>query len=119
MSKKKPCGLDYCPQEEIIGVYASCTACAWGNDSDTTLAGKHADQIIIDEAVADWEHGVGNGKPDEEDLDIAREYYSDLPTIDIVHCKDCKCFLNPDYHPFEFCMDYTNVNCYCSCGERK
>ena len=31
MSKKKPCGLDYCPQEEIVGVYASCTACAWGN----------------------------------------------------------------------------------------
>ena len=30
MSKKKPCGLDYCPQEEIIGIYASCTACAWG-----------------------------------------------------------------------------------------
>ena len=28
--KKKPCGLDYCPQEEIIGIYASCTACAWG-----------------------------------------------------------------------------------------
>ena len=34
MSKKKPCGLDYCPQEEIIGAYASCSACAWGNDSD-------------------------------------------------------------------------------------
>ena len=32
MSKKKPCGLDYCPQEEIVGAYASCTACAWGND---------------------------------------------------------------------------------------
>ena len=30
MSKKKPCGLDYCPQEEIVGEYASCTACAWG-----------------------------------------------------------------------------------------
>lgn len=34
MSKKKPCGLDYCPQEDLIGVYASCSACAWGNDSD-------------------------------------------------------------------------------------
>ena len=34
MSKKKPCGLDYCPQEELIGIYASCTACAWGNDGD-------------------------------------------------------------------------------------
>lgn len=34
MSKKKPCGLDYCPWEEIIGIYASCTACAWYNDDD-------------------------------------------------------------------------------------
>ena len=34
MNKKKPCGLDYCPQEEIIGAYASCSACAWSNDSD-------------------------------------------------------------------------------------
>ena len=32
MSKKKPCGLDYCPQEELIGAYASCTACAWGKN---------------------------------------------------------------------------------------
>ena len=34
MSKKKSCGLDYCPQEEIVGAYASCTACAWGKDGD-------------------------------------------------------------------------------------
>ena len=34
MNKEKPCGLDYCPQEEIVGAYASCMACAWGNDSD-------------------------------------------------------------------------------------
>lgn len=36
MSKKKPCGLDYCPQEEIVGAYASCLACAWawGDDCD-------------------------------------------------------------------------------------
>ena len=45
-------------------------------------------EMIADEAY--WEHGVGNGSPDEEDMDIAREYYSDLPTIDIVHCKNCK-----------------------------
>lgn len=30
----KPCGLDYCPWEEIVGAYASCSACAWGNDGD-------------------------------------------------------------------------------------
>ena len=34
MSKKKPCGLDYCPQEEIVGAYANCSACAWSNDGD-------------------------------------------------------------------------------------
>ena len=39
MSKKKPCGLDYCPQEEIIGAYASCSACAWGNDGDDESEG--------------------------------------------------------------------------------
>lgn len=35
MSKKKPCGLDYCPQEEIVGAYASCLACAWGKKYDS------------------------------------------------------------------------------------
>ena len=38
-------------------------------------------EMFADEAY--WEHGVGNGKPNEEDLDIAREYYSDLPTIEV------------------------------------
>ena len=38
MSKKKLCGLDYCPQEEMIGAYANCTACAWGNGSDSETA---------------------------------------------------------------------------------
>ncbi len=37
MSKKKPCGLDYCPQEEIIGAYASCLFCAWGMEYDKSL----------------------------------------------------------------------------------
>ncbi len=40
MSKKKPCGFDYCPQEEMIGAYVSCTACAWGNDNDGETAEK-------------------------------------------------------------------------------
>lgn len=35
MSKKKPCGLDYCPQEELIGAYASCTACALSTTTGT------------------------------------------------------------------------------------
>lgn len=34
MNKKKPCGLDFCPLEKIIGAYASCSACAWSNDGD-------------------------------------------------------------------------------------
>ena len=42
-------------------------------------------EMFADEAY--WEHGVGDGKPDEEDLDIAREYYSDLPTIEV--SEDC------------------------------
>lgn len=37
MSKKKPCGLDYCPQEEIVGAYASCLACAWNKEYDKNL----------------------------------------------------------------------------------
>lgn len=37
MSKKKPCGLDYCPQEEIVGAYASCMACAWSMEYDKGL----------------------------------------------------------------------------------
>ena len=40
---------------------------------------KYAEMIAN---VAYWEHGVGNGKPDDEDLDIAREYYSDLRSIE-------------------------------------
>lgn len=34
MSKEKLCGLDYCPQEELVGAYANCSACAWGNDGN-------------------------------------------------------------------------------------
>ena len=56
-------------------------------------------EMFADEAY--WEHGVGDGKPDEEDLDIAREYYSDLPTIEIptelngVILKDCDKVIAP------------------------
>jgi hypothetical protein len=37
MSKKKPCGLDYCPQEEILEAYTSCLACAWNKEYDKNL----------------------------------------------------------------------------------
>ena len=32
MSKKNPCGLDFCPYKEIAGEYASCVDCAWAED---------------------------------------------------------------------------------------
>lgn len=46
MSKKRPCGLDYCPQEDLIGAYASCLACAWSMEYDKTdrPQGKWIDQ---------------------------------------------------------------------------
>lgn len=34
MKDIKPCGLDYCPYEELIGPYASCIACAWGEQNE-------------------------------------------------------------------------------------
>ena len=40
MSKKKPCGLDYCPQEEIVGAYASYAACAGGKDGADESEGE-------------------------------------------------------------------------------
>ena len=46
MSKKKPCGLDYCPLEEIVGAYASCSACAWGNDNDDEIKGNGRDELV-------------------------------------------------------------------------
>lgn len=45
MNKKKPCGLDSCPQEEIVGAYASCSACAWGNDCDDESEGADDETI--------------------------------------------------------------------------
>lgn len=49
MSKKKPCGLDYCPQEELIGAYASCTACAWGKKYDAKDNKKRVDNSVAGE----------------------------------------------------------------------
>ena len=46
MSKKKPCGLDYCPQEEIVGAYASCSACAWGAENESKDKSKRLDNSV-------------------------------------------------------------------------
>lgn len=45
MSKKKPCGLDYCPQEEIVGAYASCSACAWGAENESKDKSKRLTEL--------------------------------------------------------------------------
>lgn len=51
MSKRKPCGLDYCPQEEIIGAYASCTACAWDNGYDDKSKEEVKEE---DDRIVEW-----------------------------------------------------------------
>lgn len=53
MSKKKPCGLDYCPHEEIVGAYASCTACAWGEKYDAKDNKKRMDNSVDREKTRD------------------------------------------------------------------
>lgn len=52
MSKRKPCGLDYCPQEEIIGAYASCTACAWDNGYDDKSKEEVKEE---DDRIVEWQ----------------------------------------------------------------
>ena len=57
MSKKKLCGLDYCPQEEIIGAYASCTACAWNYEpitqTETQNSNKNSNVISVSDGVSE------------------------------------------------------------------
>ena len=64
MSKKKPCGLDYCPQEELIGAYASCTACAlstmtgtkWLSSDNPTTKFWLMNNIKPFQTVSEWIH---------------------------------------------------------------
>lgn len=58
MSKKKPCGLDYCPQEEIVGAYASCSACAWGNGGDDESEEKAKGSDDYERAIEQMEHDM-------------------------------------------------------------
>ena len=74
-------------------------------------------EMFADEAY--WEHGVGNGKPDEEDLDIAREYYSDLPTIDIVECEECRWRDVCSQVVSDIGCEVDTLLRWCSDGERK
>lgn len=34
---KNPCGLDYCPYEELIGEFASCIACSWTYEDEEDI----------------------------------------------------------------------------------
>ena len=43
MSKKNPCGLDFCPYKEIAGEYASCIDCAWAEDDSDGERKDNAD----------------------------------------------------------------------------
>jgi hypothetical protein len=75
MNKKKPCGLDYCPQEEIVGAYASCLACAWDNDGDNEAeeALKGADNGWHDDARRSDEYEQRTGDTDfnsNEEYDV-------------------------------------------------
>lgn len=56
MSKKKPCGLDYCPQEEIVGAYASCSACAWGAENESKDKSKRLDNSVDREKSSEYYH---------------------------------------------------------------
>ena len=31
---KNQCGLDYCPYMDLVGEFASCTACSWASYED-------------------------------------------------------------------------------------
>lgn len=31
---KNQCGLDYCPYADLVGEFASCTACSWASYED-------------------------------------------------------------------------------------
>lgn len=64
MSKKKPCGLDYCPQEEIVGVYASCTACAWGK-YDVKDNKKRMDNSVTGEKISEIVNSMNDNKDKE------------------------------------------------------
>lgn len=77
MSKKKLCGLDYCPQEEMIGAYANCLACAWGNDNTEREWKKPMNDSISRKGVSAWLYNMGHEKLSEYVLDEKR-----FPSID-------------------------------------
>ena len=45
---KNPCGLDYCPYMDLVGEFASCTACSWANYED--------EKDVEESEVEEWEY---------------------------------------------------------------
>ena len=41
---KNLCGLDYCPYEELIGEFASCTACSWAYEDEKDVAKSEVEE---------------------------------------------------------------------------
>lgn len=50
---KNPCGLDYCPYEELIGEYASCTACSWAYNEKIILKAREK-QVYTEPEKSGW-----------------------------------------------------------------
>lgn len=46
---KNPCGLDYCPYFDLVGEFASCTACSWANyeDENNAHGSREGDDVGI------------------------------------------------------------------------
>ena len=70
-----------------------------------------------------WEYG--NPKNVDEWLEVAEMEFKDLPTIDIVHCCECKCCrdeLIEEYMPlYIYCEKFgheTEFEGFCKYGER-
>lgn len=82
---------------------------------------KYAEKIAND---AYCDYGVGNGKPNKEDMNISTNFFSEVPTIDIVRCGECKCCrdeLIEEHMPlYIYCEKWnheTDFDSFCSAGE--
>lgn len=76
---------------------------------------KYAEKIAND---AYCDYGVGNGKPNKEDMNISTDFFSEVPTVEIVTCEECiraKTWNCPFYR-----AGYTyKADNFCADGERK
>ena len=102
---KNPCGLDYCQYFDLVGEFASCTACSWANNA---LAVYPQFKWERDTAIEQLdEYGISFGAKKDDDI------------VKVVRCKDC---INFDY-AFNYC-DFLEAGVegedfFCAWGERK